>query len=581
MPISVLVVDDDPTARLAAALHCRSLGAQVLVAADAASALEVLERQPVDLVLLDCHMPGCDGWQAAREMRRRIPRRLCILALTADDGPESLARCRLADMDGCLFKPLDPEALRPYVEALSNSAVTQALDPAPYEALERLQPGAGERLLDGLGVELAAVAPLVPEAARRGDVALARALADRLASAAATAGARPLAEALVTLRARLTDLDADAWAAAWRDCAARIEATLAALDRRQRRQPWDAARDDPRAIRRVADALRQQPGMMAALEASPDPACIVTARRQIVAANRAMCTLVEAAEPEWLLGRRPGEVVGCPHAAVPEGCGQGAHCSFCGAVRAIHHALASGCVQEEDAAIERRQGRPPTIPCRVRAAPFHLGGERLAWVVLRSLQPDLESCLLRDGLTQLAAAAASERAADAQAARERAEAILAVLDPAAAPAPVVLDTAEVVRAAAERVRARMPARAGRLLVQVQEGLHAEGQRALVLTVMQELIEHALAAGLEDTTVCAGNRDEAVSVACWVRWPGTIPESWRHRWHLPGIGPAADGRPAVPCLARWLADDRGRAKVVCTGAALTGTEFAVWLPRVPG
>jgi CheY-like chemotaxis protein len=68
---------------------------------------------PFDVVLMDLHLPGMDGIEAARRIRATETggTRTPIIALTADALPESSAACREAGMDGFVAKPLDRERL--------------------------------------------------------------------------------------------------------------------------------------------------------------------------------------------------------------------------------------------------------------------------------------------------------------------------------------------------------------------------------------------------------------------------------------------------------------------------------------
>jgi len=68
-PINVLVVDDDPSIVEMIRLGLKTDGMRVLGAADGAEALDVLSREPVDVVVLDIMMPRVDGWMALMEIR--------------------------------------------------------------------------------------------------------------------------------------------------------------------------------------------------------------------------------------------------------------------------------------------------------------------------------------------------------------------------------------------------------------------------------------------------------------------------------------------------------------------------------
>jgi CheY-like chemotaxis protein len=70
---------------------------------------------PFDRVLMDLHMPGMDGLEAARRIRaieaeEQWPR-TPIVALTANASTEDRQACRAADMDDFVVKPLDREQL--------------------------------------------------------------------------------------------------------------------------------------------------------------------------------------------------------------------------------------------------------------------------------------------------------------------------------------------------------------------------------------------------------------------------------------------------------------------------------------
>ena len=68
---TVLVVEDNEVNRMIARQVLLSLGVEVIEAADGAEALDVLEDQSVDLVLMDCQMPVMDGYVATRAIRER------------------------------------------------------------------------------------------------------------------------------------------------------------------------------------------------------------------------------------------------------------------------------------------------------------------------------------------------------------------------------------------------------------------------------------------------------------------------------------------------------------------------------
>jgi CheY-like chemotaxis protein len=110
LPI-VLSVDDSPIVqtRIKRALsdHC-----EVLLANDAMSALHLLARQPVDLLLLDVTMPGIDGIELCQTLRRMSKfTQLPIIMLTAKDKSYDRALAEMVGATEYLTKPIDDDKL--------------------------------------------------------------------------------------------------------------------------------------------------------------------------------------------------------------------------------------------------------------------------------------------------------------------------------------------------------------------------------------------------------------------------------------------------------------------------------------
>ncbi|HEX2542933.1 MAG TPA: response regulator [Caldimonas sp.] len=89
-------------------------GHAVHVAYDGGSALETSERLAPDVVVLDIGMPGMDGYEVARQLRRRRPQTR-LIALTGWRQEDDKLRAREAGFDRHLTKPADLEALQAIV----------------------------------------------------------------------------------------------------------------------------------------------------------------------------------------------------------------------------------------------------------------------------------------------------------------------------------------------------------------------------------------------------------------------------------------------------------------------------------
>ncbi|WP_238067423.1 ATP-binding protein [Pseudomonas shirazica] len=113
----ILLVEDNPVNQLVAKGMLAKLGCQVRLATQGVEALELLEQDEFDLVLMDCNMPVMDGYEASRRIRQsgRWPD-LPIVALTANAMPEERERCRAAGMNDYLAKPFRREELLALVD---------------------------------------------------------------------------------------------------------------------------------------------------------------------------------------------------------------------------------------------------------------------------------------------------------------------------------------------------------------------------------------------------------------------------------------------------------------------------------
>jgi CheY-like chemotaxis protein len=110
---TVLVVEDNAINQLVTRGMLLKLGYRVRTADNGAEALEVLRREPVDAVLLDCQMPVMDGFATCRALRTLSGcAELPVLAITAHSHSGDRERCLAAGMSDYLAKPVKFEALR-------------------------------------------------------------------------------------------------------------------------------------------------------------------------------------------------------------------------------------------------------------------------------------------------------------------------------------------------------------------------------------------------------------------------------------------------------------------------------------
>jgi purine-binding chemotaxis protein CheW len=123
----VLLVEDNAVSLKVATLMLERQHIQVDTAMDGEAAVKAVQETPYRMVLMDVHLPGMNGLEAAQGIRKwekdlaaspsaedRPP--VIIIALTAEEGEEMRQACLKAGMDDVLVKPLRPEKIQDTLE---------------------------------------------------------------------------------------------------------------------------------------------------------------------------------------------------------------------------------------------------------------------------------------------------------------------------------------------------------------------------------------------------------------------------------------------------------------------------------
>lgn len=251
----ILLVEDNESNRIVARTHLESLGLAVDTVADGRAALDALAGATYDLVLMDCQMPGLDGFAACAELRARealAGGRVTVVALTANAMQDDRERCLAAGMDDYLAKPYTGQEMRrvlgrwlpverryrerPAVDGGAAELPGQAIDRQVLDTLVGLVPGGEDALLRQLlSAFLNAARSLLDDfgrACQAGDAAAVASACHGLKSSCHNVGARRMAELCSVLegfgrQGRMAEIRAEA--DLLRDEWGRVERTLEAM----------------------------------------------------------------------------------------------------------------------------------------------------------------------------------------------------------------------------------------------------------------------------------------------------------------------------------------------------------------
>ena len=150
---ALLVVDDDPEILNALSIHLRADGYRVLRAAGGREALAALDKELPALALVDLMMPGMDGFETSRRIKRRAD--IPIIILTAVDTEEAKVRAIELYADDYLTKPFS----YPELAARIGRVLKRAWPAGP--------PASAERIDARLRLDFAAQAVEVDDETRR------------------------------------------------------------------------------------------------------------------------------------------------------------------------------------------------------------------------------------------------------------------------------------------------------------------------------------------------------------------------------------------------------------------------------
>ncbi|MBV9505114.1 MAG: response regulator [Acidobacteriia bacterium] len=120
-PLRILLTEDNPINQKLTTRVLERMGHSVSLAGDGSQAIAAFHSSEFDVILMDCQMPGTDGYAATQAIRQsERGRAVPIIALTAHSMQEEVLRCRKAGMDDYLSKPVSAERLYAMLESVAD-----------------------------------------------------------------------------------------------------------------------------------------------------------------------------------------------------------------------------------------------------------------------------------------------------------------------------------------------------------------------------------------------------------------------------------------------------------------------------
>lgn len=331
----------------------------------------------------------------------------------------------------------------------------------------------------------------------------------------------------------------------------------------------------------------------------PVPCFVVNEHRQLTFANRALLAMVDAGEAE-VLGRRPGEILGCAHAdEAPEGCGFSAACETCAAPATILSAI-GGRSTTRDCRISLKSG--DCLDLRLTATPIR-GDAASALVAAVDISNEqrrraLEHIFFHDvlntasevrGLVSVIREGASddaggllqilEETSDRLIGEIQAQRLLAAAEVGELIVhPALVRSLALLQDVARTYRSHESA-VGKTVAIDPSAADVEfmSDRLLLSRVLGNLVKNGLEASGEGGQVTVGCRAGRRSVTLWVHSPMPMPHAVQLQIFQRSFSTKGPGRGLGTYSARMLTERHLGGSLTFTSTRVEGTRFAARFP----
>ena len=380
------------------------------------------------------------------------------------------------------------------------------------------------------------------------------------------------------------------------------------IQQREQRRFFPLRRATPADVELMRRSIMVDQVLPALIEAVPDYAFVLNEERQILAVNSQLLKTFGIGRVEALVGKRPGEALGCLFRAEGyDGCGTGTHCGVCGAQKSIGECQRFNVQASEECHLILNEDEAASLDLLVVSTPIVVGDLRLTFCVLKDISAEkrrsvLERIFFHDVINTaggirgiasfLARGEASDPEQDAEFRRWLVELSERLIDEithqrkllAAEKGEFTPDLGLIeVQALLRQVHALYAnhevAEGVNLVLEAVPDSRIVSDAAIMRRILGNLVKNAIEAPPRGGTVTIFATEEPATVTFSVRNPGVMPEEVQLQLFQRSFSTkGADGRGIGTYSVKLFAERYLKGKVSFVSREAEGTVFAIMIPK---